>query len=71
MRFKKWILSKSLCYLGFPDSENLCIEKTIQKLSLYFTKVITFITLKILHVYNRFNLMLKFHVTGVEEDIWV
>lgn len=31
MRFRKLILSKSLCHLGYHDYENLCIEKIIQK----------------------------------------
>lgn len=55
--------------MGSQDSENLCIEKIIQKLSLYFTKIIIFITVKSLHVYSRFILMLKLHVSGAEDDV--
>jgi len=62
-------LSKSLCYLGFPDFENFCIKKIIQECSLYFTKILTFITIQILRVYSRFILMFKFHVIGAEEDV--
>lgn len=55
--------------MGSHDSENLCIEKIIQKLSLYFTKIIIFITVKSLHIYSRFILMLKLHVSGAEDDV--